>query len=135
MELMMSRRLWLGLIVGLALGFVLATLFVPWAGLLVQPTHSYINSPIASDNKKDMSYLTDEVAEDRTIWACDFSENGKQSAGRAWDNGFVVRTVHDRNGAGGGCSSDYTGTNAAKHDSCNGHNPIEGCGPKSDHGT
>lgn len=139
MELMVSRRLWIGLIVGLALGFVLATLFVPWSGLLVQPTdspmHSHINSPIASDNHRDLSYLTDEVAEDRTISACDFSENNKKSAGRARDNGFVIKTVHDANGAGGGCSSDFTNTNAGGHDACNGHNPIEGCGPISDHGT
>jgi hypothetical protein len=139
MELMVSRRMWIGLIAGFALGLVLASLFVPWSGLLFQsmhsPMYSHHNSPIASDNKRDMSYLTDEVAEDRTIWACHFSENSKQSAGRAWDNGFVVQSVHDPNGAGGGCGQDFTGTNAAKHDSCNGHNPIEGCGPKSDHGT
>ncbi len=136
MELMVSRRLWMVLIAAFALSLVLATLFVPWTGLLVQPTpHVHINSPIASDNQRDLSYLTDETREDGTIWACDYSENQKKSAGRAFNNTFVARTVHDENGAGGGCTYDFVGTNAGGHDACNGHNPIEGCGPNSKHGT
>jgi len=139
MELMVSRRLWIGLIVGFALGFVLATLFVPWAGLLVQPTdspmHSHMNSPAAARNGLDASYLTDEIREDDAIWACDFTDNGMKSAGRAFDNGFVVQTVHDDNGKGGDCGGEWTNTNAGGHDACNGHNPIQGCYRNSDHGT
>ncbi len=102
MELMVSRRLWMVLIAAFALSLVLATLFAPWTNLLVQPTPPvHINSPVASDNQRDLSYLTDETREDGTIWACDYSENQKKSAGRAFNNGFVARTVHDENGAGG----------------------------------
>jgi len=139
MDLMVSRRLWIGLIAVFALGFMVTTLFVPWADLLIQPTdspmHSHHKSPIASDNQRDLSYLTSEYRTDDTIWACDHSSNSKKSAGRAFDNGFVIQTVHDANGDGGGCSYDFTNTNAGGHDACNGHNPIEGCGPNSDHGT
>lgn len=39
MELTVPKRLWLGLIVSLALGFLLAVLFAPWANLLVRPAN------------------------------------------------------------------------------------------------
>ena len=134
--MMLSRRLWMGLILGIVLGFVLSTLFVPWAGLLVQPDHGQHGSPVAADNGKDISYLQDTAAgQDHRILICDHSVNGERAVGRAWNNGNIVQTVYDRDGAGGDCWSEPVGLNAGGHDACLGRAPAIGCGPISDHGS
>lgn len=137
MESMVPKRLWLGLTVSLALVVLLAMALAPWAGLLDQPDHSHIGSPIASDNSRDISYLDRNAVgvPDAQIRICDQSYNDKKALGRAFDGGGVYLAADDEDGAYGICYRAYSSRNGSEHDACNWRYDSSTCGPDSQHGS
>jgi hypothetical protein len=121
--------------VGLILGALVASPFVPYAGMHSGYDVPHEHSRAYADNGQDFSRLTYAVAQppDSILIICDKSRNGYKAVGRGGNDGGTTYTVQDSNGADDGCGVLYLGFNAGWHDACTGAG--RGCGPNSNHGT
>ena len=99
-------------------------------------TADHDGSVAVARNGKDVGYLRDFGCDDCVIQVCDGTFNGHKARARALENGRVIATVTDRDGAFARCSSNQFGSGGAggadAHDTCSRRDG--GCGGDSRHG-
>jgi hypothetical protein len=125
--------------VGLILGALLASPFVPYAGIYSGYDVPHEDSKAWADNGQDYSLLSPDAAghPDQKLWSCDNTFNGESAVARGFDNDGVVATISDGPGDAR-CSGDDKNRNMGGHDECIGRyssGVLAGCGPNSNHGT